>query len=524
MGAGIVQLVSHGFQDIFITKDPQITLFKSVYRRHTNFSIEVIPQSFTHDPDFGRKVTCIVSRSGDLISKVYLVIKLPKIQPFLDDDGNVDTITKFAWVKKIGFAIIKSMELEIGGQSIDKQYGEWLNIWHELTGNTYTNYLKMIGLHKDFNEYTNGKDSMTLYVPLQFWFCKYRNLALPVLNLSYNEIKINIEFNNLDKCINITPTHYINVHQDLVNFQEGEYIEQIIDDDKAFGIYRYYDVLNKRLYYHRLSRTVFKSITNTTVTNEAELNTVLNNLNNQKYLIKGLTTEFVSMPQLNSQETAHSYNRQRTISISDSYLLVDYIFLDEEERVKFLQAKHEYLIEQLNITTEKTLSSTNPRVNLEMRHPVKLLTFVGQQTYLRDTRVNDHFNYTDDYKIKFDPKVLDKKQYEYVGSNLIKKANILLSGQERLTFRNSEYYNWIQPYQHFMYAPDEGINIYSFSLFPEKHQPSGTSNMSKIDNVATQLRMSSIVSFNNDAKFRAYFISYNILRIINGLSNLVFTD
>ncbi len=524
MGAGLIQLVAYGFQDIFITKDPQITLFKTVYRRHTNFSIEVIPQLFTHDPDFGRKVTCVVSRSGDLISKMYLVIKLPTIQPFLDDNGEVDNITKFAWVKKIGFAIIKSIEIEIGGQTVDKQYGEWLNIWHELTGTTYMNYLKMIGLHKDFNEYTNGKESMMLYVPLQFWFCKYRNLALPVLNLSYNEVKINVEFSELDKCISITPTHYINVHQDLVNYKEGEYIEQIIDDDKAFGIYRHYDVLNKRLYYHRLSRNVFKSITNTTITNEAELNTVLNNPNNQKYLIRGSTSKYTSMPQINTQEVANSYNRQRTISIVESYLLVDYIFLDEEERIKFSQSKHRYLIEQLNITTEKTISATNPRINLEMRHPVKLLTFVAQQTYLRDTRVNDHFNYTDDYKITFNPKAFDSKQYEYTGSNLIENSNLLLSGQERITYRESEYFNWVHPYQHFTYAPDEGINVYSFCLFPDKYQPSGTSNMSKIDNVAAQLRMNKVITFNNDAKFRAYFISYNILNIMNGLSNLVFTD
>lgn len=524
MTGGIIQLVAKGIQDIFLVDNPQITLFKTVYRRHTNFSTEVIPQLFTHTPDFGRKITCIISRSGDLLSKMYLVIKLPTLKQFLDDESNIDQITKVAWAKKIGFAIIKMIEIEIGGQMIDRQYGEWLNIWHELTGSTNTNYLKIIGLHKELNEYTNSKPSYMLYVPLQFWFCKYRSLAIPILNLQNNEIKINLELSSLDKCLNITPTHYINIHEDLVNFNKDEYIEQIIEDERAFGIFRHYDVMTKRLYYHRLSRNTFKTITNTTIANESQLNTVLNDPNNKKYQIHGLTSKFIAMPLINSNETVHPFNKQRNINIDDCFMLVDYVYLDDEERIKFSQAKHEYLIEQLNVTTEKTIDTTNRRIDLEMRHPVKLLTFVTQQSYMKDPRVNDHYNYTNSYKYQFKNLTHDTKPYDFVGKNLITNCNIMLNGQERVAFRSSQYFNWIQPYQHFEYAPDEGINIYSFGLFPDKHQPSGTSNMSKIDNVSIQLRMDPIVNFNNDAKFRSYFISYNILRIMNGLSNLVFTD
>jgi len=524
MTGGIIQLAAKGFQDIFLVDNPQITLFKTVYRRHTNFSIEVIPQLFTHTPDFGRKITCIISRSGDLLSKMYLVIKLPALKPFLNNDGSTDEITRAAWTKKVGFAIIKMIEIEIGGQMIDRQYGEWLHIWNELTGTTYTNYLKMIGLDKNINEYTNGKDSYTLYIPLQFWFCKYRSLAIPILNLQNNEIKVNVELSVLDKCLNVTPTHYINIHEDLVNFIKDEYIEQTINDEKAFGIVRSYDVLTKRLYYHRLSRTTFKSIQNTTITNAADLANVLNDPNNQKYLIRGESSSFTVMPFINSSETVHPYNKQRNISVADCFMLIDYIYLDDEERVKFSQAKHEYLIEQLNTTTEKTINTSNRRIDLEMRHPVKLLTYVTQQSYLKDTRVNDHFNYTNDYHQTSNYVTRDIKPYTFQGTNLITNANILLNGQERLTFRSSNYFNWIQPYQHFQYAPDNGINVYSFGLFPDKHQPSGTSNMSKIDNVSVQLRMDPIVGFNNDAKFRSYFITLNILRIMNGLSNIVFTN
>src|SRR5271166_357030 len=133
MAGGLIQLVAYGNQDIFLTQDPQITFFKVVYRRHTNFSLEVIPQDFIHTPDFGKRVSCILSRNGDLIGKVYVAIQLPTIPQFLDDNQNVDQVFKFAWVRRIGYAIIKTVDIEIGGELIDRHYGDWLNIWHELT-------------------------------------------------------------------------------------------------------------------------------------------------------------------------------------------------------------------------------------------------------------------------------------------------------------------------------------------------------------------------------------------------------
>src|SRR5579872_1248316 len=128
MPGGLIQLVAYGEEDLFLTSDPQITFFKILYRRHTNFSIEEIRQNFTHTPDFGKRLTCILSHAGDLISNTYLVVTLPSIPQFLNSDGSIDTITKFAWARKIGYALIKTIDVEIGGQLIDRQYGEWLSI------------------------------------------------------------------------------------------------------------------------------------------------------------------------------------------------------------------------------------------------------------------------------------------------------------------------------------------------------------------------------------------------------------
>ena len=113
MGGGLMQLVAYGAQDIYLTGNPQITFFKVVYRRHTNFSMESIEQTFNGSADFGKKVTCTISRNGDLISRVYLQVTLPRIECSDSED-------RFRWLNWIGHTLIKNVEVEIGGQRIDK--------------------------------------------------------------------------------------------------------------------------------------------------------------------------------------------------------------------------------------------------------------------------------------------------------------------------------------------------------------------------------------------------------------------
>ena len=143
MTGGLIQLVAYGVQDIFLTKDPQITYFKVVYRRHTNFSTELIPQRFITKPDFGMKVSSVLPKSGDLIRKLYIVVELPPISHFIENGVESEKL-KIAWVQNIGYVLIKSVEIEIGGQVIDKQYGEWLYIWNELTGDKSKGMKKML--------------------------------------------------------------------------------------------------------------------------------------------------------------------------------------------------------------------------------------------------------------------------------------------------------------------------------------------------------------------------------------------
>lgn len=188
MGGGLMQLVAYGAQDVFLTGNPQITFFKVVYRRHTNFAVESIEQTFNGAADFGRKVTATVSRNGDLITNVYLQVTLP------------DLATGDYYVNSVGHALMKTIELEIGGQRIDKHYAEWLEIWSQLTlpEEKRSGYKEMVGMY-DGTPTQNGEK--TYYVPLVFFFNRNPGLALPLIALQYHEVKINIDFQEFSKLV-----------------------------------------------------------------------------------------------------------------------------------------------------------------------------------------------------------------------------------------------------------------------------------------------------------------------------------
>ena len=526
MGGGLIQLVAYGIEDLFLTRDPQITFFKIVYRRHTNFSVEPIPQNFIQPLDFGRKATCIVSKQGDLIGEMFLVITLPGVNVTVGDAGGdagmgagmgADPLLRFAWVRKIGFAMIKTIEIVIGGELIDRQYGEWLNVWFELMGskNNLPGLNRMIGNVPELTDFSLQKDEYTLYVPLQFWFCRNSGSALPLVSLQYSEVKVNIELNDVDHCFIVTPTHYINVLNDFINLKPFEYIEQVVDGRVASGIYTHYDLTHKRLYFMKISREEFRSVACEPTTISDAIGTCFDPRNTQ-YFIRGADSGYVVMPKFMASSVAIGSVDPviRQMSLPRCFLLIDYIFLDEDERVRFLQTKHDYLIEQVSFMSEQTIESSNVVLDVSLFQPCKFITWVVQSSYLLDRNNNDRFNYSDDHRY------VDGKP---VGKSLVLEESLLINGRERLSFRGYQYFNYVQPYQHFCNPPSEGVNVYSFALFPDKFQPSGSCNMSQLDNIQIRLRVSPQITPFYNAKFRGYALNYNVLRIVNGLSGIVFS-
>jgi hypothetical protein len=543
MTGGLIQLVAYGIQDIFLTGDPQITFFKIVYRRHTNFSIEAIPQLFDQRPDFGRKVTSTVTRAGDLIGATHLILDLPALPPFYDDTGNIDPIKKVAFVRKVGYAVINYVSVEIGGQLIDRQYGEWMNIWSELTEVNMKALDIMIGNIKENYTFDTSKNSYRLFIPLHFWFCRHHGLALPILCLQYNEVKFILELNDKESCYMVGPTHSMQVIDDIVHFQPFEYIEQVIDGVSSAGIFMSYDVLTKKIYYIKVNNNIpiqsldLEALYNSGVLDRSNPDEAAIKSYRQPYLITGLTSNAIAYPQDNTLEQEENTELSINIHIPKCFLLVNYYFLDTDERMRFMRSKHEYLIEQVQYCGESVVQSTVVTSKLALGQPCKELVWVAQLDYIAKAYLKDYFNYTNSYQ-RFTPPegstedvYIDyEKSYQQLksdiplGTNLVYSALLSLNGQARMERRPGAYYNFIHPYQHHTRGPSKGINIYCFALKPENLQPSGTCNMTRVDNINLDMQLQTEVDPQHQARTRVYATNYNILRIMNGLAGVVFIN
>ena len=185
--SALLQLVSRGRQDMYLTNNPQFTFFKHVYRRYTPFAIESIPIDFDGNTDFGRRITTLIPRYADLLSALFIEVDLPPLPQA--DPANP---TNF-WVNDIGYTLIHDISVEIGEKEIDKHTGEWLNIWGELTvpASQRDGYNEMIG---HWNVYPpaaiDAAAPLHLTIPLRFWFCNTIGAALPLIALQAHPVRI----------------------------------------------------------------------------------------------------------------------------------------------------------------------------------------------------------------------------------------------------------------------------------------------------------------------------------------------
>jgi hypothetical protein len=433
----LLQLVATGRQDIYLSGNPQTTFFKQVYRRYTNFSVETQRIPFDTAVDFGKLITTSIPRSGDLLSQMFLEIKLPEMTPngpVLTTGAGVVTepetnyaeiVESVSWVNGIGYAMIDYISIWIGQQEVDRQYGEFMYLWTQLStpGSKKVGVDYMTGTQEVYND-TTQKGPLKLYVPLQFWFCKNVGLALPLVALQASPIKIYIRLKN--------------------------------GNDLVFG------------------------------------NTLENAVLNNTPLPCPLTP------------------RQPTIT--DMTLWGDFIYLDVEERRRFVSSKHEYLIEQTQqqkrfSVPEKTTITNIP---LTFNHPMKEMIWVVNQD--RMVAAHEWFNYGS--------RMLN--EYGIPNMDLISTCLIQFDGYDRFEEMSAEYFRLIQPWQRHTAIPNDFIYVYSFSLAPEASQPQGTCNASRIDSIVLQLKMNTSVQ-TRAAGVTVYATNYNVLRIASGLGGVLFT-
>lgn len=418
MGGGLIQLTNQGSQDIYLTGNPQITFFKKVYRRYTNFSMETIQQVGDGLIDASRMIIYKILRNADLIHNCFL--QIPINSSMIQGPNN------------LGYSIISEARVEIGGQVIDKQPGAFLEIYSELNepqnnlhlpnysangSNTLFNsqfqYLSCTGgvplknasgssdnLNYNWNSYV--RDRKYIYVPLRFWFCNDVGLSLPLIALQYNEVLINIKFTDLGDSVN----------------------------DNVYN------------------------------------------------------------PNVQSQ----------------SSLFVNYIFLDNEERRRFAQISHEYLID----VVQSIEQPKNEQLLIDIsffKNPVKEIIWCGSSEPISSWGKNGSYT-------------------NVSGSST--EWHIEMNGAARMPNMNVDYYTNMQPYSHHNNrgvmldtngSDTNSIALYSFCLNPTEYQPSGTCNFSAIEK--PYLIRSDTT--NSPDYIYIFAISYNVLRIMSGMAALAYT-
>ncbi len=418
-----MQLVAYGAQDIYLTGNPMITYFKVVYRRHTNFAMESIQQTFNGTAAFNNRVTALISRNGDLVSGMMLEIVLPNLT-----DGGPNA----RYHHDVGHHLLKQVEIEIGGQLIDRHYGDWLEVWSQLTvpASKELGYRWMIG--QDLRDADSGDGDLQtaglqvtgrkIYVPLQFWFCRNVGLALPLIALQYHEVKVNIQFaSQVDVCRGTPATTNLSAN-----------------------------------------------------------------------------------------------------------LWVDYIYLDTDERRRFAQVSHEYLIEQLQLNTEAyPAAAPSKTVDLNFNHPVKELVWVCKETVTEDNAGANLFRQSSRYILASEPMGAHDNftGASMFGSNPVRRAKLQLNGHDRFAEREGAYFNKVQTFQaHTRIPASPGVNVYSFALKPEEHQPSGTCNFSRIDNAKLNLTFGAGAGAVGGGSILVFATNYNVLRVMSGMGGLAYSN
>lgn len=611
-----MQLVAYGAQDVYLTGNPQITFFKVVYRRHTNFSMEC----YEHPIDSARpsgRYSVQITRNGDLINKMMLRLGVPTVTgERLTYNSNEISNTKVGWVRRLGHAVLKSVEIDIGGSTIDKHFGVWLDIWYELTHTTAQErgYRAMIGDVPEMTTLTGRTleddttevilPAYTLYIPFQFWFCRNTGLALPLIALQYHEVRVYIELEEMSKLICWSGASAPNFSN--FSFSDAgimvDYIYLDSEERRRFAQVGH-EYLIEQLQFPG-EETVTSTGSSSSVNQKFKLNFnhpckeivwalkcgAFNGAGNTSmsgsrgrflaytndeskwddavdYAARNLANGMFSTTAPSAGTTVHSdfvvssditdgesatfeYNvtiaSQTTVvtvnvenssgstitedSVLPLWMVTDAFVKNSYNLCKDLNA----ITVALNVTTVAGGAGTVASIAVDgivvTDHDLTLREVsvpVEDWTDLRVTTVSG--------KNKWDTVVVQPNNYGLRldgAGNPVASGNLQLNGHDRFDARLGSYFNYVQPANHHTRTPADGVNVYSFGLNPEQHQPSGTANLSRIDNTLLVLVFSDSLRANKsvkldyttDSKFYIFAVNYNILRVMSGMGGLAYSN
>lgn len=532
--------------------------------------MEAIEHPLNGNPNFGRRSTVTITRNGDLITKIYLMVKLDCVVP------SCELGSKFGWIKRLGNALISSVEVEIGGSQIDKQYGTWLNVWYELArdpGDKERGYAKMIGDVKELTAYNGcAKPEYLMYIPLKFWFNRQVGLALPLIALQYHEVRLNFEFENVENLIVANRA-----------FRCHDMKQLSMKDVQILVDYVYLDSEERRRFaqvgheylIEQLQFTGEESAQTQTAKYKLDFN------HPTKELIWAVKNgNFITGKRFVYYTHKNHWNRDVLEDAAAKILRESVALLNVDESSSGSSGEPCTVVcgedkpvagEWEEFCPESEGCTTNGKIYVKNNSKHKALWVstnslrvgpygITDQIWA-DILVCDDTNCCDDVKISNvrttltvrdlsipvdamedtraradDPHVFQFANFGVLidgTGNPVQYALIQLNGHDRFDRREGSYFNYVQPDQHHTNTPSDGINVYSFALHPEQHQPSGTANLSRIDN--TQLNvwfhdptyrpgLPNLCVLNPDNQMFIYGYSYNVLRVMSGMGGLAYSN
>jgi len=624
-----MQLVAYGAQDVYLTGNPQITFFKVVYRRHTNFSMECIEQPIDA-ARFGGRHTVQVLRNGDLAGRMYVKLTLPSLTvsgySTNKEEENDTNDGRIAWVSRVGHAIINNIECTVGGSQVDKHWGTWYDLWYDLTHTEEQTrgYDKLIGNVPELTVLNSNLPEYTLYVPLQFWFNRNTGLALPLIALQYHEVRFNIEFSQRQYLLNTQNGVSSSgaAFQPVIQVGNGGSTTDIVDASILVD-YIYLDQEERRRmaqvgHEYLIEQVQFSGTESVTGSNQKvkldfnhpckELVWAINSnlfTNNTRFLTYyvgnpgdatataacldlanvNLATGMLSVTNPGADWQAVDANAENVSGGSVGIVNfkvgdVEFTAIVTNEGTSSQNWTGTNLYVPKNTTVVFGTTGTN---GVDLAQKLRQVQFnlrtVGDNPTptVSDVQVLKSYlnladaslsptanvsNFVDNRSAAGESlDVYLQQPFNYGADlagqgNLVSVAKLQLNGHDRFDEQPGEYFNYVQPYQHHTHTPADGVNVYSFGLHPEQHQPSGTANLSRIDTTLLWLQMTDpfapqdvssgtssyayqSLDFPNAQQTRSITIttqlinnsniwifafSYNVFRIMSGMGGLAYAN
>ena len=475
--------------------------------------------------------------------------------------GQLNTVTinsttfqpLWGWVTSLGHSLISDYYLEIGGTQIDKQYGDWLNVWYELTHKVgqERGYAVMIGNVPAMTQLAtqpNGGSNYVLNVPLQFFHCRHDGLGLPLIALQYHEVRVTFDFNDLD---NLYVTNYAAgsvtwltrpTIQEASLWVDYVYLDQ--EERKRFA-QATHEYLIEQVQYPS-AESITSTNTRTRLSFNHPCKFILWNVQLGRYTsglrFLGYNAESAAATQLLA--TKRFILGWAKLSSNTLVLNTDgtvqpntaLAALTTNAYLAYFNAAKALVVDVYQLDVDNvTITGALLPIDVASQDAATFETnaVAARNTLSATTPANQGaaaFDYVvyqwDNYGLQLD------------GSENPTLTGLLqLNGHDRFNVREGDYFNYVQPYQCFSNTPSDGVNVYSFALTPEEHQPSGTCNFSRIDNATLALSLGRAKGTSNlgtgsfatyylaqNSNLNIYAFNYNVLRVMSGMAGLAYSN